>query len=220
MVHTNCAYGGAGHDAPFWKCTQCHKVLCQQCTRETGIVRGPNGEWHRLTEVEDAVAEVQAAASKAAKEAEHFGPQTVTNVWQHPQRPLRWRDGSRAVSPPDRFTRISLRGRLFSIQPRTRTDRRPTQPAARDAVAPRQGVEKEVDRRGVTQHDEHGHHPPGVKRGEHAPMRYLHRRGRSAPQSARGHPSAKVSSRRVGRPCSAPQFAPTACSSAVGIMVL
>ena len=26
--------------------------------------------------------------NEAAKEAEHFGPQTVTNVWQHPQRPL------------------------------------------------------------------------------------------------------------------------------------
>ena len=81
MVHTSCAYGGAGHDAPFWRCTQCHKVLCLHCTRETGIIRGPNGKCHRLTEVEDAVAEVQAAASNAAKE-------TVTNVWQHPQRPL------------------------------------------------------------------------------------------------------------------------------------
>ena len=25
-----------------------------------------------------------------------------------------------------------------------------------------------MDRRGVAQHYEHGHHPPGVKRGEHA----------------------------------------------------
>ena len=37
----------------------------------------------------EGVMEAQAAASKAAAtEAEHFGPQTVTNVWQHPQRPL------------------------------------------------------------------------------------------------------------------------------------
>ena len=63
-------------------------MLCQQCTRATGIVKGPNGYPYIREEVEDAVAEVQAAASKAAKEAEHFGPQTVTNVWQHPQRPL------------------------------------------------------------------------------------------------------------------------------------
>ena len=37
----------------------------------------------------EGVIEAQAAASKtAATEAEHFGPQTLTKVWQHPQRPL------------------------------------------------------------------------------------------------------------------------------------
>ena len=37
----------------------------------------------------EGVLEAQTAVSKAAAtEAEHFGPQTVTNVWQHPQRPL------------------------------------------------------------------------------------------------------------------------------------
>ena len=37
----------------------------------------------------EGVIEAQAAASKAAAtEAEHVGPQTLTNVWQHPQRPL------------------------------------------------------------------------------------------------------------------------------------
>ena len=86
MVRTCCHHGEAGHDAPFWQCTQCHKVLCQHCTRETGIVKGPNGEWYRLAEVEDALTEVQAAASKATAEAEHFGLQSL--VWRHPQRPL------------------------------------------------------------------------------------------------------------------------------------
>ena len=37
----------------------------------------------------EGVIEPQAAASKAAAtEAERFGPQTLTTVWQHPQRPL------------------------------------------------------------------------------------------------------------------------------------
>ena len=37
----------------------------------------------------EGVIEAQAAASKAAAtEAEHFGLQTLTTVWQHPQRPL------------------------------------------------------------------------------------------------------------------------------------
>ena len=62
-------------------------MLCEQCVRETGIVKGPNGEYLR-EEVEDAVAEVQAAAAKATAEAEHFGIQTLAHVWQHPQRPL------------------------------------------------------------------------------------------------------------------------------------
>ena len=84
VIQGPCANGR--HNGPYTKCTMCKKVLCVKCTRETGIVRSPNGK-HILEEVEDALAEVQAAASKA-KEAEHFGPQTVTTVWQHPQRPL------------------------------------------------------------------------------------------------------------------------------------
>ena len=81
LARTKCEHGGAGHDAPYMQCTQCHKVLCLHCTREIGIVKGPNGNPYIQEEVEDAVAEVQAAASKAVEE-------TVTSVWQHPQRPL------------------------------------------------------------------------------------------------------------------------------------
>ena len=70
------------HGPMFVRCTLCAKVLCTTCATPVMALKGTLFDT-------DGVTEAQAAASKAAAtEAEHFGPQTLTKVWQHPQRPL------------------------------------------------------------------------------------------------------------------------------------
>ena len=70
------------HVPMFVRCTLCAKVLCTTCAEPITALQGRESD-------AEGVMEAQAAVSKAAAtEAEHFGPPTLTNVWQHPQRPL------------------------------------------------------------------------------------------------------------------------------------